>query len=301
MERIATSTHQNTLIRQMMRSESAVATAQIQSATGLKSSNYAGIANDSSQLINLQDEYKRAERYADEGEVVNGRIQTAYDALGGMVDLTSRLSSLVTSLQGAGASADAVQEEASGLMEEFAGLLNTQYEGRYVFAGSRTNTKPVDLDSMTALTTAPTTTDTSYYTGDDTIATFQASDSLTVSYGATANEDGFEQALRAFNLLSNLTTDPLDTDALDEVSDLASDATDGLSVIQTRLGTASATVERAIDSHVDRQLVLQTQVDNLQSVDIAEATTRLSTLQTSLQATMSLMKVLEDNTLLDYL
>lgn len=303
MERIATSSHQNLLTQQMLRSQATVAAAQIQSATGLKSTTYAGISSDSSRLINLEDEYKRSERYVDQGEVVNGRIQTMYDAVGGMVDLTARLSSLVTSLQGAGSSADAVQEEAAGLMEEFAALLNTRSEGRYLFAGSRTDTAPVDLDSAgyAAVTTAPTTASTGYYHGDSAASYFQAADELVIDYGAAANEGAFEQALRAFNLLSNLTADPLDTAALDEVSQLASDATEGLAVIQTRLGTASATLERAIDGHVEEQLTLQTQVDDIKSIDLAEVTSRLSTLETSLQATMSLMKIMDDNNLMNYL
>ncbi|MBV5336128.1 hypothetical protein JZU48_03850, partial [bacterium] len=126
----------------------------------------------------------------EKGEVVNGRIQTMYDAVGGMTDLTARLSSLVTSLQGAGASADAVQEEAAGLMEEFAALLNTRSEGRYLFAGGRTDTAPVDIDGATypAVAAAPTTADTSYYQGASSAGYFQASDDLVVDYGATADE-----------------------------------------------------------------------------------------------------------------
>lgn len=303
MERIASATHQDRLVNQMLRAQSAVATAQIQSATGLKSTDYSGIASGSSRIVNLEDDYKRLERYIDEGEVVNGRVQTMYDAVGGMVDLTSRLSSLVTSLQGASASAEGVQEEAAGLMTEFAALLNTRFEGRYLFAGSRTDAQPVSTDpaDYPALTTSPTTASTSYYQGDGTATYFQASDDLVLEYGATADEPAFEMALRAFNLLSNLTTDPLDTDAVDEVSQLASDAADGLAVIQTRLGSVSATLERTIDRHVDTQLVLETQVDDIRAIDLAEAATRLSTLEASLSMSMKVMGILEENSLFDYL
>ncbi len=304
MERVATFNHQNTLVQYMMRAEAKVATEQVRSSTGLNSTDYKGIASDSGRLVNLESHYKRLEQYVDEGEVVNGRIQSMYDAVGGMADLTSRLSALITGLQGDNAAGvEGVTAEAGELMKEFAALLNTQQEGRYLFSGGRTDQPAVTVDSATypAMTTVPSTADTSFYQGDSTIAHYQAADDLILSYGVTADQPAFEKALRAFNLIANLTTTPVDNDVLDEASQLASDATDGLAVTQAKLGATSASLERTIDRHVDEQLVLQTHVDDIRSVDLAESTTRLSQLTASLEATMSLMSSLEENSLTKYL
>ncbi len=304
MERVATFNHQNTLVQYMMRAEAKVATEQVRSSTGLNSTDYKGIASDSGRLVNLESHYKRLEQYVDEGEVVNGRIQSMYDAVGGMSDLTSRLSALITGLQGDNAAGvEGVTAEAGELMKEFAALLNTQQEGRYLFSGGRTDQPAVTVDSATypAMTTVPSTADTSFYQGDSTIAHYQAADDLILSYGVTADQPAFEKALRAFNLIANLTTTPVDNDVLDEASQLASDATDGLAVTQAKLGATSASLERTIDRHVDEQLVLQTHVDDIRSVDLAESTTRLSQLTASLEATMSLMSSLEENSLTKYL
>lgn len=304
MERVATFNHQNTLVQYMMRAEAKVATEQVRSSTGLNSTDYKGIASDSGRLVNLESHYKRLEQYVDEGEVVNGRIQSMYDAVGGMSDLTSRLSALITGLQGDNAAGvEGVTAEAGELMKEFAALLNTQQEGRYLFSGGRTDQPAVTVDSAAypAMTTVPSTADTSFYQGDSTIAHYQAADDLILSYGVTADQPAFEKALRAFNLIANLTTTPVDDDVLDEASQLASDATDGLAVTQAKLGATSASLERTIDRHVDEQLVLQTHVDDIRSVDLAESTTRLSQLTASLEATMSLMNSLEENSLTKYL
>lgn len=304
MERVATYSHQNQLVQYMMRTQSKVAAAQIQASSGLQSTDYKGIADASGRLVNLEAQYQRSERYVDEGEVVNGRIETMYDAVDGMSDLIARLQSLTASLQGSAATAaEGVQEEMSGLMQEFAGLMNTQMDGRYLFAGAKTDTQPVTLDSATytPITSVPSSADTSYYQGDDGVAYFQASDEVVIEYGITANDPAFEQALRAFNILSNMSVDPLDTDALAEADDLASSAADGLAVVQSKLGVASSTLERTIDQHVDLQLVLETQVDDIRSIDLAEASARLSTLEASLEATMSLMNILQKNNLSDLL
>ncbi|MGF7177479.1 flagellin [Azospirillum doebereinerae] len=302
MERVATYNHQNQLVQYMLKAQAQVAAEQVRSATGLNATDYKGIASDSGRLVNLESHYKRLEQYVDEGEVVNGRIQSLYDAVGGMSDLTSRLSALITGLQGNNAAGvEGVTAEAGQLMQEFAALLNTQQEGRYLFAGGRTDQPAVDLSGTTAQTTVPSTADTAYYQGDQTVAHFQAADDLILSYGVTADQPAFEKALRAFNLIANLQTDPVDTDVLAEATKLASDSTDALAVTQAKLGASSASLERTIDRHVDEQLVLQSHVDDIRSVDLAESTTRLSQLQASLEATMSLMKILEENNLSKYL
>ncbi|MGQ9365020.1 flagellin [Azospirillum sp. ST 5-10] len=303
MERIATHNHQNQLVQYMLKAEARVAEVQVQASTGLKSTDFKGVADDSGRIVDLESYYRRSERYVDEGEVVNGRIEAMHDAVGGMIDLTTQLRSLVTSLQGSGsAAAESIKTEAQGLLEEFAALLNTQQEGRYLFGGSRTDQAPVSVDAADyPAATTPSSADTSYYSGDGTISYFQASDELIVEYGVTAADPAFEQALRALNLIANMDTDPVDSDLLAEAYDLSDEAADGLTVVQTKLGAASETLERTIDRHVEEQLVLQTQVDDLRSVDLAEATVRLSQLQASLEATMSLMKVLEETNLSQYL
>ncbi len=301
MERVATYNHQNTLVQYMLKAEAKVAAEQIRSASGLNSTDYKGIATDSSRLVNLESHYRRLEQYIDEGEVVNGRIQSMYDAVGGMTDLTSRLSALITGLMGDNAAGvEGVVAEAGQLMEELAGQMNTRQDGRSLFAGGRTDRTAVDLDGYAAQT-YPSSSDTGYYQGDSTVAHFQAADDFVLSYGVTADDPAFEKALRAFSLIANMSTDPVDEDLLAEATTLASDATDGLTIVQARLGAASASLENTIDRHVDEQLVLQTQVDDIRSIDLAESTTRLSQLQASLEATMSLMKILEENSLSDYL
>ena len=301
MERIATFNHQNQLVRFMLTAESRVAAAQVQASTGEKSLDYKGIAGDSGRLVNLESHYRRSERYVDEGEVVNGRIQTMHDAVGGMIDLANRVRSLVASLQGAGSgAAEGIKSEAQALMTEFAGLLNTQQEGRYLFAGGHTDRAPVSLDGLPAAT-SPSTADTGYYKGDGSVSYFQAADDFIVQYGVTADDPSIEKALRSISLIANMPTNPVDTALVDEASDLADAAADGLTVVQTKLGSASATLERTIDRHLEEQLVLQTHVEDIRNIDLAEATTRLSQLQANLESTMSLMKILQQTNLNDFL
>ncbi len=130
------------------------------------------------------------------------------------------------------------------MLEQMASLLNTQYNGGYLFGGSATKTAPVDISSATyAAASSPSTADTNYYQGDSQLGAVRVSDNQTVSYGVTADNTAFEQIMRAMNLVAS--NSPLSTDTLNEALDLAVDSIDKLGVVQTRISNASASIERA--------------------------------------------------------
>ena len=110
-------------------------------------------------------------------------------------------------------------------MNELASLLNTQYDGRYLFAGSRTETAPVDMSAYSN-TTSATTADTSYYQGNDELASAKVSTSQSITYGVTADNTAFEQAMRAFSMITNATSSPADSTTLSSALNLATSALD---------------------------------------------------------------------------
>jgi flagellar hook-associated protein 3 FlgL len=303
MDRIASFSHQSRLVQNMMQAEVKVAKAQLQQSSQLESTTYAGIADQTSQLVNLQAYLARSERYADEGEIVSSRITATHKAVGSMIDIADQVKGLVTSLSGSAASVpSSVAEQARGLMEDFAVLLNTQLGGRYLFAGGATGTAPVSTDSAVyPAATYPSAADTSYYSGDDTVARFRADDDLTVEYGVTANDPDIEKVMRALNLLANMPTDPVDTDLVNEAYALADEGSEGLTTVQTKLGSAADTVENAIDRHVDEQLTLQSQIEDITKVDLAAMSARLSQLEALLEASAQVITVMKAFNLNDLL
>jgi len=115
--------------------------------------------------------------------------------------------------------ATAIQQNAQQMLQEMGSLLNTQYAGSYLFGGGQTTNPPVDVSNASyPAMTLPSTASTSYYKGDDEIMSVRVSDTDTVSYGVTADNPAFEQALRALNLVAN--NSPLSSDALNEAMSL---------------------------------------------------------------------------------
>tara|TARA_R110000751_G_scaffold4389_7_gene21610 strand:- start:4816 stop:5706 length:891 start_codon:yes stop_codon:yes gene_type:complete len=294
---------QQSLISQMRNVQTQLNTASEQSTTGIKSTNYAGVADQAYVLTSLSAEISQATSYADLAESIQSRVDVYYDSLSTMTDvLTDMLSDLSAAQSSGTKTVIGLNDSAQSALDTMATLLNTQYEGRYLYAGSATDTVPVTVDSTTyGAITVPSSTDTSYYAGNDDVSSARVADGMTVDYGMTADMDMFENALRALNIAANASTDPIDSDALSEATSLINSALDGIGEQQTRMSSVHAQLESVIDMHTDFQLTAESMVSDLSEVDIAEAMVRLDTLSVQLEASYSAVAKVSDLSLFDYL
>ncbi len=300
MERVASFSHQRQLIAQAMSVQTKVATAQVEVASGQKATDYKGVASNTRLLVTLEGELERAERYIDNGNVVSARVETSYDAVSQIVNIATDARVWLSEGLSSTGNVATFNQQAQSSLEEIASLLNTQQDGRYLFGGDQTDQPPIDLSAYPPATT-PSTADVSYYQGDGEIASYQASPDLTIDYGVTADSDGFEKLMRAMNLAANANSDPVDTAALEEAYDLTTEALDDLLVEQTNLSLAADKVERAIDTNLDYQLYSQALIEDLKNVDIAEASAKLSSYEAQLEASYSVLNILNRMSLVDYL
>lgn len=300
MERVASFSHQRQMISQALAVQSKVATAQIETATGLKSTDYKGIADDTRKLVTLEGELERAQQYIDNGEVVAGRIDTMYGAVSQIVDIASDARAWLSEALSDSGSVTSFNQQGQAALEEVAALLNTQQDGRYLFGGSQTAQPPVDLASYPPAT-SPSVADYSYYQGDNQTAAYQATPDMAVDYGVAGNSPGFEKLMRAMSLAANAATNPVDSAALQEAYDLTTEALDDLLVEQTELSLAADRTEGAIDANLDFQLYSQAVIEDLKNVDVAAASAELSSYEAQLEAAYSVINTLNRLSLVKYL
>jgi flagellar hook-associated protein 3 FlgL len=289
------------MINSALRTQSTMANQQIQEASGLISSDFGGLGATSEQVLNLQVSVTRAQSYIDAATQTNSKVQVMYSAVNSVADLVTQFRTLLTSASSASTTdAASITETAQGMLEQMQSLLNTQYNGSYVFGGSATTTPPVDISSSTyAPATSPSSADTSYYQGNSQLAAVRVSDSQTVSYGVTADNPAFEQVMRAMNLVAN--NSPLSTDTLNEALDLAVGAVDKIGVVQTRISNAAASIEKASAYQTEYQSYAQTLGTDLTSVDVAAVTAKLSTYQAQLTASYAAIAKVQGLNLASYL
>ncbi len=289
MTRIANLAQHNQILANIRGTQTRIQDLQIQLATGFKSQRYSGIAQDSRQLVNLESSRARMEQYQTNNNTVNLRLQTMEISVGHVFDSASKLKTLLTNALNANNAVDmALPQEAQNILAEVAKQLNIKIGDRYLFAGSKTDTAPVDLSApgfSAPPTVYPSVADTGYYQGDGVQLTARAADDFDLTYGVTADEDGFEQIIRALNLTATVTLTPtVDRDRLQDALALVNQAISSLPTIRSRIGTAQNALDLANEVHVDMTTYLDQSITNLTSVDITQAATRISAEQVLLQA-----------------
>ncbi|EPY02202.1 flagellin [Magnetospirillum fulvum] len=304
MERVSTFGLGQTMLSSTLSLQSRLARAELQNASGLKTSTYTALgATDSSRLVSVEDALTKTKAWSSNTQTVLDRVEVMYNSVGSIADkMTSLRSTLSTAMSDTNSTTD-YAALGDDLLDDLSALMNVQVDGRYLFGGSRTDTAPVDVSLLTA---APTTADTSYYQGDSSLASIRVSDDQTITYGVTADTSGFEKALRAANMLKDISSSATSTSSVDSSKvkaayDLATDALKDLLKTQGGLSLSSSRLEAVKTTQDNAVTMLTDRVSDLKSVDVAEVSVTISQLQNTLEASYSALGKITSLSLVKYL
>ncbi|KWV49942.1 flagellar biosynthesis protein FlgL [Bradyrhizobium macuxiense] len=298
--RVATFALSDQMIASSLRLQAVMANEQVQESSGQKSQDFGGYGSDAERVINLQVSVTRSQSYIDAASVADSKVQVMYSAVGTMTNIITQLRTQLSAATTANSTATtSVINSAQQALSQMGGLLNTQYDGQYVFGGARTDAAPVSLTSFSTGAGSLTTPDTSYYQGDSEIASVRVADNQSVSYGVTADNSAFEQVMRVLKFVGNSTS--LSSSDITQALDLASNALDAVSTVQAKLSTAASQIETASSNQSDYQNFAQTLGGDLTNVDVAAVTAQLATYQTQLTASYSAIAKIQGMSLANYL
>lgn len=146
--RVATFTTHTLLSNQALKNAAKYSELSTQSSSGYKSRDYAGIASDTQQLLNLEGSLTRNGQYLNNITEVKLRLQNMESATDSMTEIATRMKTLL--LQGlSNSQADDLNldEEGKQALNQVQSLLNTTLDGRYLFGGATTDTAPVNFES----------------------------------------------------------------------------------------------------------------------------------------------------------
>lgn len=304
VDRIATFTQTSSILSDTMRLQSKYAKTQTQISSGQISDSYQGIASKAPQILSLESDYSKILAQSESAQTALDRTEIIYDTLDSIVSVGQGfLDDLSASISGTGVDTDTLILQAEENLEQIVSYMNTQTTGRYIFSGSATSTAPIDLTSYTGTNsiTLPSSSDTSYYQGNDYTQSIEIDTGYSVDYGITANNDAFEEIIRAFDLIINSqsTSDP-DT-ALEEAFDLLGTALDDLEDVKAKTSQASQTLDQYIDDSLTELNLIDSMIADLKEVDLAEVSVKLQELETQLEASYSITTRLLQLNLSDYL
>jgi len=163
----------NIAVRHLMRTQYELFKTQTQVSTGKVSQDYKGISTQSQRLINTENTRTLLEKFQQDNVTTSFRLsgtETTTDTINGAIkNFYDSLRDFKLTGGNDPARIKDIQTEAFKGLQDIEGYLNTQLDGRYVYAGNRASTRPVDLGltSLTAFqsrydgigTTYPTTRD----------------------------------------------------------------------------------------------------------------------------------------------
>lgn len=280
--------------------QSRYADAVTQQSSGLVTGTYGGLGAKASSLISVETMTTQLDTWKSNASISDDRVQSMYSAVGSMIDDIQSFRTKLSGLKSATSDDIDANSVAQSLLEDLADLMNLQVDGRYLFAGSATDTAPVDLTTLPAAT-SPSTPNTLYYKGDTELATVRVSAQQTITYGVTADSDGFEQALRAANLIAHMSTTPLDQDTIDEAYDLLTSSLDTLISTQSALSNNADRLNSVTTRHTSTLDLLDTMASDIEDADTAEVALKVAQYQTQLEASYSALAKVTSLTLTDYL
>ncbi len=172
------------------------------------------------------------------------------------------------------------------------------------------------FDTATALTAGTPANTVAWYTGDAgsvpvrATATAKVDQSISVSYGTRANEDGIRWQLQNIAVLAAMTFSPLDPDAAARsaaLTDRLRPALDGpagmqkIEDIQADLAGVQNTMAAAADRHQQTTATLGDFLQSIEGISDEEVAARILALQTTLQASLQTTAMLYQTSILNYL
>lgn len=289
-----------------------------QAATGRIAETYAGLGAGARVSLDLRPQIAHQEAWQGNIASASGRLGVTQDALKSIGQIASDLQARTNALNGLNPSeAESVAALAQQGLERVAQLLNTKVGDVYVFAGQDTGTPPVPDTSLAALTAALLGSDTAAAPFSSTLGTepptIEVGEGERVAVGLIANRNTLavsptpttgsymRDILRGLATLTTVANGPgLAATAADTRTRLGG-ALRTLGLEAGALGNMQAGLTARQAQSEATVLALRAQVSGSEDVDLAAALTRVSALQTQLQASYQIIAGARDLTLSRYL
>jgi flagellar hook-associated protein 3 FlgL len=269
--------------------------ANLQVATGKAAHSYAELGADSGTLMRTETALQRTEMFAEQNDRLTNELNLMDGAIATIEDVAEEFrQALIARRNDATGAAVKLDLEAQGMIDRVVGALNLKVDGRYAFAGSKTDTPPVDAGAMGDPANA------SYYDGDDIPLRARIDLDAEATYGVTADAAGFRDLLAGLELaIAGHNAD--DDGQLQQAATLAERAVDGVVAERSELATVTARVESTRAAQAGTALYLQDIVSRIADTDVPATMAQISQDQVSLEASYAIMSRLSRLSLTDYL
>lgn len=261
-----------------------------------------------SKIMDLNNNILQNEQYNKNISDTLGWVNTQDGALKGATDTLNRVRDLI--IYGANGSLSetdraAIKDEVVMKIQELADILNTNFDGRYIFAGQKTTKMPFSVvDDMLTYNANGTPGDGSEKDISREISKGVTIDLLTNGSSITSTDTAVNKDLGELlnKIVKALDGDGLDTEALS--GELLSDIDihlDNVLRVRSKIGAIYNRLEASEDRNKSENINLNSLLSQREDIDIAEKYMEYSVMKTVYQASLATGAQILQPSLLDYL
>lgn len=250
--------------------------------------------------VELLNQIQQDDSFTQTSSLVQGQLQVADSALGGVVSQLTQAISLATSADNGTLNANdlkSVSNQIAGIRDEVVSLANTSYQGQYIFGGSQTSSAPFSISSGTTPATAT-------YTGDSVVNYLVTPNGQRIQLNVPGNQIFTSTAATSvLGTLNQLVADFASGQAGGGVADTTAlnSALNFVSQQRVVVDNSLARLTTATDAAGSEQTQLTAAQTNLMQADVAKVATQLSLAETQQTALENVISQLGAGSLFDKL
>ncbi len=256
----------------------------------------------SGENVLLLSQMQRDDSFTQSSSLVQGQLQVADSALGGVVSQLTQAIALATSANNGTMNASnvkSVSSQLAGILDEVLSLANTSYQGQYIFAGGQTSTAPFVQSNAT---TPGVTT----YAGDQDVNFLHTPNGQTIQLNVPGDQifsaSGTNSVLGALNsLIADYSTGTVTTAQAVNDTQALSSALNYLSQQRVTIDNSLTHLTSASDAIASEKTQLTAAQTGLMQADMAQVATQLSLTSTQQTALEDVIAQLGSGSLFDKL
>lgn len=307
MTRVSTLGNYQSALLNLMAAQNRSLEAQNRISTEKIATDLSGYGRGAETLSALKSAQARIDGFIETGKAVAARLDTQALAFDRIAQGADGARQAIAEALAAGR-VDGLMLELQSQFQTASDGLNTQHQGRYLFAGGDTETAPVTAAILADLAAAPDAA--SVFANDRLAMVSRVDESSMIQTGFLADEvgTGLFDIFRDIQIFHTGPDGPIDGQINDTVRDFLTaqlarlrDAHVGITDQAARSGAIHARVDSVLTSHDNQRVMLQKLVGERTDADMAKAVTDLQLSQISVQASAQVIAQLRATSLLELL
>lgn len=306
MERVSTAGNYAAVLANLTQAQQAQMFFGSEVSTQKKGTDLKSYATSADTLTAMHTVKARLETYTDQNTVIADRLSQQDTALNQVADSATNIRDAIENALATG-HADTLMQDIQANMNTAVQGLNSQYDGKYLFAGGQVNTQPVTANLLSDLT--PPATVASFFHNDNYKLQNKLDDSTTVTTGMLASDIGTPmmnalQTIQSYVAANGPITGPL-TQA--QISFLQSQI-GTWNTVRTDLTTVTASngmVQKQVDDSktnvAGQSTTITGMVGDITDADMGLAASQLQMAQMAVQAAAHVFQTLQSSSLINIL